>query len=313
MKKITGEDILKILDLDLDVEFINETCGKLAEENTNYELAQGFKRDRIVIDILEKLNSELSQSGDNRRNDWKVGWDQNLEALISTHDPIASLIPGYYRPNYICRWMGEYIISASPDLEFTIFKALRRIIFHKFVKDGKYVYEFGAGSAHNLVYLSSNFSHLELHALDWANPTSNIADYLRTNFGINVFGHKFDFFNPTLVELDEPNETVFLTIGGLEQTGPDCGEFIDFLFSCSPKIIVHIEPIFEFYENPTTNLVEYLGAQFHKKRKYLDGYLTSINKLVLREKAEIIYLKKFPFGGNYHDGWSILVWRTKNG
>lgn len=93
-----------------------------------------------------------------------------------------------------------------------------------------------------------------------------------------------------------------VTFHALEQLGKNFRPFLNFLLEAKPKVIIHVEPLIELYED---NLLDYLAVQYHRKRGYLEGYLEA----VINSGAEILELKRNHFGSLYHDAYSVLVWK----
>jgi hypothetical protein len=148
------------------------------------------------------------------------------------------------------------------------------------------VYEFGCGTGHNLTGL------MNCKGFDWSGSA------VRKLRDRGIDADVFDMLNPTPMEI--PGAAV--TFHALEQLGKNFRPFLDFLLEARPKVVVHVEPILELYED---NLLDYLAVQYHKKRGYLEGYLEA----VINSGAEILELKRNHFGSLYHDAYSVLVWR----
>ena len=67
------------------------------------------------------------------------------------------------------------------------------------------------------------------------------------------------------------NNSAIYTSGAIEQLSGKIDKFIKYVISQKPKIIVHVEPCADFYDNK--NLADYLGKIFQSKRKYHKMFL----------------------------------------
>jgi len=105
----------------------------------------------------------------------------------------------------------------------------------------------------------------------------------------------------------EPGAAV-LTIGMMEQAGTNFGAFADYLLKQDANFFLHIEPIVELHDE--TNLFDYLGAKFMRKRNYLDGYLDHLRQL---ERDNVIEIEncRTLMGSAYYYGWNLIIWRKK--
>lgn len=306
--KITLQDFLQLFEFNLVESNLNKIKNLVTRLNFNYEVLKDHERDKVIIEVLERIASNHSKSGEKRKPEWNDGWAENLTEFVSTNYETNSLVPKYYRPSNIKRWKGNYIKTESSSFEYDFFQVIRLIIFQSLFENVDEVFEFGCGSPHNLVALSEINPRLKLNGCDWSQSAVTIVNLLKEKKGLNAEGHLFDFFNPKLTSSVSEN-SVFLTIGGLEQVGPDSLQFINFIFEKMPTRIIHLEPISELYEVGTTNLIDHLGRAYHESRNYLSGYLTKIQDLAREGRAVIEDVRRIPFGGQFHDGWSFLIWK----
>ena len=203
------------------------------------------------------------------------------------------------------RLFGKYVLPEDPEFETNVLAVLTTWIGETFLRDVNHVYEFGCGPAHNLVALAELFPEKCYHGLDWAVASQDIIKAIAESHKINIVGHRFDMFSPDKSFRIEPNSAV-LTIGGMEQLGQGFEEFLQYLLNESPGICIHIEPIYELYDQSI--LFDYLAAKYSEKRGYLQGYLTRLKELEELGRIKILHVKK-NIGSLYHDGWTTIVWR----
>jgi hypothetical protein len=308
VKKLTAQDFLALHDFKLSETEIRNTTELVSRKNFNFEIASGHQRDEIILNTLSRIESNMSKSGEIRRPEWNDGWAENLNDFVSTNYDYSSLKPKYYRPGYIKRWQGDFIITESDSFEYDFFDVLRQLVFYSYLSSAEEVFEFGCGSPHNLVALSGLFHKVKLHGCDWSQSAVSIAELLREKKKVNIRGHLFDFFNPDLAELPK-TDSIFLTCGGLEQVGTEFHAFVKFVLKSQPIRVIHLEPIYELYDVGPENLLDYLAKSYHSSRNYLKGYLTHIKELEANGLIEIETIRRIPFGGQFHEGWSLLIWR----
>ena len=70
---------------------------------------------------------------------------------------------------------------------------------------------------------------------------------------------------------------------------------------------VHLEPLVELYDEDS--LFDYPAIRYHRKRGYLDGYLTALRKLEREGRAEILDTRRLQFGSFFQEGYSLVMWK----
>src|SRR5258707_14365208 len=85
-----------------------------------------------------------------------------------------------------------------------------------------------------------------------------------------------------------------LTVHALEQVGAGWQPFVDFVIARRPRLCVHLEPLVELYE---TAPLDDLARRYHRKRRYLDGFVPAIKALAAHGRAEILTLRRTAFSG----------------
>ena len=307
-KRISYMEILDLLDLS------DLAKSKELEKfsfDTSFRPLSSNELDKVIFEVLTKIDSGFSVSGPKRATDWEKGWNENKHLFEVSAFDVDKLKPKYYRSNNLFRWRGKYVYSKNDNLEYEVFQMLREIIFKNFLAPSDTVFEFGCGSAHNLVAVAKMFPNAQLVGCDWAESAVKILESLRTEKGLNVEGKLFDFFYPDF-SLNVPANSVFLTIGGLEQIGENFEDFLKFILDKKPRLCIHIEPISEFYDPNVYGVIDYLAIKFHESRNYLKGFMTAIEVLENNGMAKIVKKVRFPFGGKFHEGWSVIAWQPQN-
>ena len=95
----------------------------------------------------------------------------------------------------------------------------------------------------------------------------------------------------------------------MEQLGSAFKPFLDYILGKGPRLIFHVEPVFELY-NPD-KLFDELAVKYHEKRNYLKGYLPALKKLEREGKIEILEIRRLFFGSLFHEGYSLIAWKIK--
>ena len=303
---LTFKDFLKLVGENSNT-FQEKYKKKLLNNKFLYRLATFNESNKIVNEILTSIFSkDISFSGEHRYKKWEDGWSENLKNFKNYKFNTKYLKPGYYRKSNIQRLNQKFIFTKNSSFEFDFFCILRDWLFDNYLKSSEEIFEFGCGPGHNVNILSRMFPSKLIHGLDWAKSSSKIIKLLESKHNLNVQGHVFNMFIPDN-NLNVPRNSAFLSIGGLEQIGNKFEKFLKFIFKKKPNIIVHLEPIHELYDQ--NKLIDKLGYLYHKKRNYLDGYLTRLQNLEKNKKIKIIKCKKLNLGGINHEGWSILIWK----
>ncbi len=290
-------------------EFSSGLMALIDSMDFSHQVMEGAERELMILAAVRALLEErLPVSGPERHQAWVRGWQEVLENFRQSGQGAAALTPQYFRPFQIVRWQGLYLRPLVQDLELNIYKVFRRHVFDRFLLNPeiKHVFEFGCGTAHNLVALAAVAPEKQLFGLDWANPSQALITEINRELGLNIKGQTFDFQHPAY-DLEAPSGSAFLTMNALEQLGGNHAAFIEFCLDKRPALCVHTEPIEELYDQ--RDLMDYLAWRYHHKRGYLSGYLSRVRELEELGKAEIIEASRFKFGSLFHEGHSVLVWR----
>ena len=298
------EDIAKTFDVPLHA--LPPVCLEyLARCDMRFRYLRGHEREHTIMKVLRVLNQPLEVSGPARKAQWESGWSENLEGFIQSGFDLTELLPKYYKPGEIMRWNGDYLLPFESNFEVQFFTVLRLWLFNEYFRTVSHVYEFGCGTGHNLVVLRKLFPEKHLIGLDWAKSSQETLALLNQKLGLRVEGKFFDMFTPDASFSIVPNSGL-LTMGSLEQLGSSYLSFIEFLLQKKPTICVHVEPIFELYDQEI--LFDYLGASYHQKRGYFKEFLTTLRTLETQGVIKILKIRK-TLGSMCSDGYTIIAWK----
>ena len=283
-------------------------CAQLAEAHDfNYDVPQGTARDRIIRQVVEHIDSDKpSKVGEHRAGIWESCWSDNLQKFVDGgYDP-GKLVPDFIKPDQPVRLKQNYVVPRNPRFELDFFQVCRAQLFERYFADAGSVYEFGCGSGFNLLALAKQLPGKKLYGLDWSRSSNETLTLIGGKLGLPIVGRHFDFFAPdAAMQLDARSGV--LTMCALEQVGPRHERFVEFLLQKKPQVCVNMEPLLELYE--PDQLVDYLALRYHRKRGYLDGFLTSLRSHQVAGRIEILDARRLYFGSIYHEAYSYVAWR----
>lgn len=283
-------------------ELSKQIKDRISELDFRYEYMSETESNDIILKVLKRIDSgTLSKTGN--KDVWEKGWSENLEMIKKTND-ISSLIPKYTNSSRVCRFNGKYIKTVNTNFEFNVLEIFR-MWASQYLISCESIFEFGSGSGQNLISLVKLFPNKVIHGLDWTKTSVEIINEINDKFGYSIYSHIFDLYDPDYDLVISENSGI-ITIGCMEQIYFNYKNFVDFLLWKRPNVIIHLEPILEFYDD--NNLLDYLSIKFHTQRNYLLGYYTYLKKLEFEKKIRIIKENKSIFGNMFNNLWSILIW-----
>ncbi len=291
-----------------DISDVKNICqDKLNKIDTEYKVYSGIEREKLIVEILKLIDSDRQVIGASERtNVWNDGWNENLNLLKNNNYQLDSLLPKFIKKNRPMRFMGEYILPNEQNFEHEYFNIFRSWLFDKYFSDYDSIYDIGCGSSYNLVELCKKFPEKKIYGFDFVQSSVDIVNEISEYYKFNSEGKIFDITNPDRdINLDD-NSLVF-TAGVIEQVAGKFEKFVEYLLEMKPKLVVHVEPIYELYDQDV--LFDYLAAKFHYKRGYTREYLPKLLDLEKAGKIEIIKLKRLNFGSLLMEGFTCIAWK----
>jgi len=306
--EVTLEDFARFFGT--TVEDIPRDCRELiAKTDFRYRILLGEERDKVLLDVLRKIESDRQIVGANERQvTWEKGWAENLQDFIKSGYDLNKLVPKFIRPDQAIRLNRNYVMPSNPSFELDYFSVFRLWLFKKYLKEFESIYEFGCGTGFNLAVLAQLYPEKKLHGLDFVSPSRDLANKIGEVYGWKITGHLFDMTSPD-DNLEIGDNSAIFTIGTIEQLAGNFEAFLQFLLRHSPELCIHVEPTLELYDE--NNLVDYLAMKFHRKRGYTENYLTRLKELEAQNKIEILKVKRLFFGSLYMEGYSYMIWMPK--
>lgn len=288
---------------------IADTCGAiLSTEDFRFVIIDKEEEEKILLEVMKTIDSPLSISGKDRKNDWENGWTENLQAFIKSNYDLSSLTPKYMHKFNVRRLFSKYIKPLDRNFEVNFYTAYRHFLFKKYLSNYEHLYEFGCGTGYNLVIMAQIFPDKDITGLDWATSSAHLVNEIASKHNYRLKGRCFDFFNPDY-SLRVADNSAFITLNSLEQLGNDYNKFIEFILNKRPEICINSEPILELYDQ--NNLLDYLASKYHNKRNYLKNYLSALKKYEHEGVIEILKVQRVHSGNIFHDAYSYVVWKVK--
>lgn len=220
---------------------------------------------------------------------------------------LDTLAPQYFR-HRILRYLGAYIEAREAAFEYTLYVALRRVLFARYLSGYDRIIEFGSGTGTSLLMLALMYPGVHLTGCDWARPSQELAALVAVETGVRVDGVNFDM--ATLRGKDDigtAGGAAVITLHALEQLGTGFGGFLDYLASLEPGLCLHLEPIADFYD-PAAKF-DRVAFEYHNKHKYLSWFLDNLRGREKSGDLEIVAARRLGFGSTYHEAYSLIIWR----
>lgn len=300
----------KILELFNEKKIDNLTLKLIKQKKIFFKELNTKEKEAAIISTLEKINIEnriVTTKG--RKKIWEKGWG-DINNIFIKKKKLESLIPQFYskRSNLYFRLKGKFIKS-SKFFEYKMIDIFRSWYFSKYLKNVENIYEFGAGSGHNMVRLTEIFPQKKIYASDFSSNSVNLLRNISDHMGYNWNCFQFDMKKINKKIVLKKNSAVF-TSGSIEQLSGNVDNFLNFIIKNKPKICIHIEPMPQLFKKD--NIEDLLSVMALKKKKYSINFLDKIYNLKKKNKIKVIKLLKSPFGSQLIDGMNLLVWKIKS-
>ena len=284
----------------------SRTEQRIAATSSVHRLLQKTEKDAHVLHILHRLAERgITRSAAENIQAFEAGWDENMR-LCQEHGVSAeTLRPKYVKPHGCIRYRGAYVAPENPYLANDLLGIVVSHYAERYFADTPDIYEFGCGTGRFLFELSELFPAKRLIGLDWTFSSQKILGLIAQT-GRQVSGLRFDMLEPSpAIRLTLGAGVV--TIGAMEQLGDRFQPFLDYLLGNRPAIVVHLEPIDDFYGEDS--ICDYMAGLYHRQRKYLSGYLPALQALEKQGRIEILESRRLFIGDPYHESSSCLVWK----
>ena len=278
----------------------------IKESDLKYSFPDKKQRDDVLLKIVKYLfSNDVVFAGSHRKKQWEDGWAENLNEYLKSGD-LESIVPKYFDKHSFQRLRGEFIIPQSDNFEIGLVRIFQYIIFEKYFKNAKNVYEFGAGTGHNLLRLREVNKNASLYSMEWAKSGVEIIKNVANNLNDDkLFGVYFNNFIPDYNIKLQPDSSVY-TFASLEQLGSNTDDLINYWITNKASIIVNIEPMSEPLDD--NELLQYLSIKYFEKRGYLKDYIKKLKILEKDGKVVIHDITRTGIGSLFIEGYSIISW-----
>ena len=306
MNKILPEEIAEKFKITVDHLF--KKLGNESWPELCYEILDESEVETIQNEILKSIqNSNLREVGGNNNIPWEQGWGEIFAKANSLGFQPEIIKPQYFDSHKILRYSGKYIRTLSPNFLYEFDNLLRRIFFSTYIDGVAKIVELGCGTGNSQIILSELFPRTNLIAADWAKSSQDLIQLISKYLKKDIKAINFNMLTLEGREnIDIDGDTCVLTVHSMEQLGKNFKALLEFLLNKKPKYIVNIEPTLELYDANTE--FDSLAIAYHKRRKYLDGYLSELRLLQNNRKIKIIEEMRFGFGDRNHEAYSIIKW-----
>ena len=293
----------------VDPTTIDDNTKKLISElDFELNLIEKEEKDKLIMFIIDKIRSDSQIiAAPERKMQWEVGWSENLQNYLSDRKNLRSLVPRYVRGGQPIRWNKSFYKTSDPNFELNFIQVLRSFLYGNYIKNrAESVYEFGAGTGHNLIHFAKMDPKLKLTGLDFTKSSVELLNKLAIDLSINLKGEFFDMLSPDEFSIELPESAAVLTFGAVEQLGDKFTIFLNYLLAKKPRIVIHIEPIIELYDK--SNLLDYLADWFQGKRGYTSRFLDAIKAAEKNRKVRLVHIKRLYFGSLMMEGYNLIIW-----
>lgn len=307
MEKLTISDFARSFGVSEEL-FSESLKCKILSFDFSFERPDLNATKKLILEVLQKIRSDEQIIGAHERTQkWYEGWKENLDDFRSSEFDEKALVPKFVRPGNPIRWFQQYIIPKNDEFELQFIKVYLHWLAETYLSEVSRVHEFGSGTGYNLLAIAKIFPEKEYLGSDFVGSSVDLMNEIAgATKNIKLSASNFNMLKPNYNYSISANDGVF-TFGSLEQLASNVEPMIKFLISKRPKIVVHTEPVEEFYD--LGNLEDYLAYQFQSKRGYSSGLIGLLEDLERQGVIQIIKKKRLFFGSFFMEGYNHIAWR----
>lgn len=305
------QDFAKSFGSDLDP----VTLAEIDKHDFSMIPVVGAERDSLIVNIIDRIRNDNQIVGHPSRTEvWQIGWKENYDSY-SQDAETKNLLPKFIRAGKPIRWQGKFYVPSDPWFEVNYTRVLRSHLFFRMtlaVTGKVLLHEFGAGTGWNLLhahewFTDQNVDH-ELFASDFVDSAVELHTELASRENLPLSSRIFDMKNPDYgYGISQPEQSVVLTMGALEQLAGEIVPMIDYLIAHQPRLVIHMEPAIEKYDLST--LEDYLASWFQGQRGYSSGLSSLLERKSLEGEIDLLENRRLGFGSQMMEGFNIFIWR----
>lgn len=303
VKNFTLEGIISMLGVVLSSKL--NYLSKKVEDLGEYRSASKFEILEYVSRMLEFIDDpKLQRNKVENLTAWNNGWQENLDLIKTQGFSEFTTKPKYFRKHKFLRFKNDLIIPSNSNLEYDLFRIIKETIFQEFLLPFNEIHELGCGSGGNLWTLAKLFPHKSLIGYDWAEPSVKIASLMGKCLKRGIIGKRIDFLDNNL-SFEFSQSSAVVSIHAIEQIGKSHTNLLEAILKAKPSIVVHFEPILEFYDS--YQCLDNLALKYSKRRNYLEDFFSSLKSYEKKGVLKIKHAQRPRIGGVWHES-SLVVW-----
>lgn len=224
---------------------------------------------------------------------------QALDFLFETHFPEKLLFHA-----------NEDIYYADTGPQFwNFFYAKISDVLSRYMSAEDSIVELGCGWGRNLFYFLNSGICRSAVGGEYAPEGIKLGELMKNRFNLPIEFHYFDFKNPGQEFLKKMEGKVVFTHNSIEQVNYLPKSTVLSIAACSPKVVVHFEPVYEYRNG--NSLLHFFWKRYTEMNDYNRNLVSVLKELEKEGKIEIILEQIHYLGLNAFNPGSIIAWRPK--
>ena len=169
--------------------------------------------------------------------------------------------------------------------------------------------ELGCGYGSVILGLArkASFQDIPYFAADFTRTGPELAELIGRQESITLITGRADLRSNPVTEMDLPPGSIIYTAYAAQYVEPLGSAFVDGLIALKPKVVVHVEPVFEHCDPAT--LLGLLRQRYIQANGYNRNLSTILHDHERQGSLEIIHESVPGFGPNPLLAASVIAWR----
>lgn len=205
-------------------------------------------------------------------------------------------------------WVSQGLEKSASHSARAQYKTLLKEVL-KTYHSGESIVELGAGFGSIILYMAmqEEFKNSQFYAGEFTQSGVDLMQTLSKREGIKMTADICDLAARKITGLNIPHNSIIYTSMAMPYIQNVPHHFCQSLASFNPKVVIHFEPCFDFFEKDTS-----LGLM---QRRYVEvnGYNQDLFKQLQaahhRKEIDIQFIEKNVFGENPFFPVSIIAWK----
>lgn len=294
----------------------------MQKDNTFKQITDTFQK--VAINDLPQYSSwparllGISDWEDRVRNEklvrneygqkWGKLYDEfSSQSFNSLREALEHLFITYFQATILFHIEEEiYYVKNSVPLWDFFYSKIYEILKKDLNKDDTFV-ELGSGWGRNLFYALDQGWCSKAIGGEFTEEGRQLCNQIGKQFNLPIKAFPFDYYNPTPEFFAHIENAVVFTHNSIEQISLMPEETILALIENKPKVVIHVEPIYEYRSQDT--LLHYLWKRYTEVNDYNRNLITILKKLEDRGCLKIMKEQIHAFGLNAFNPGSFIVWQ----